>query len=402
MAVFEYHAVDLDASEVTGTLIADTPRQARDSLRERGLTITRIVQSAETAGKLTYRQRRRGRHSQAEVVMFVRELATLLSAGIPLLSALQTLTEQHRRHFKAVLQHLSDRIATGESLADGLQKHPAYFDELCVSIVRVGESTGSLESSLVNLADFKEKAHRLRNRVGTALVYPAAVCVIGVAVSVFLMTYVVPNLLNTLEQAGRQLPAVTRIIKAGSYFLLHWWWLLLIGCAAAMMTAKAVLRTQKGRLAADRLLLRIPVLGDLIRKEITSRMAVVMAALLNSGLQFVQAVRITRRTMRNLVFCHAMDDYESAVTAGSDVAGPLRRSGVFSPLVVQMLAVGQKTGQLENMLEQLAVSYEQQVDTATQRLTALLEPVLIVCLAVFIGFIAFATILPILEASNVL
>ena len=171
---------------------------------------------------------------------------------------------------------------------------------------------------------------------------------------------------------------------------------------AVAVLAHLILKTDKGRLAADRLTLRLPVLGDLVRKENTSRMAVVLGALLRSGLQFVEALRITRQTVRNRVFQAALVDYESAVTAGRDVAGPLEASGVFSPMVVQMLAVGQQAGQLEEMLQQLADAYDRQVDTATQRLTALLEPLLIVLLAVIVGFIAFATILPILEASNVL
>jgi len=401
MAVFEYSAVDLDASTAAGTVVADTPRQARDILRERGLTITKVRQLADT-DRPNFAQRRRGKRSQAQVVAFVRELATLLTAGIPLHAALNTLAEQHRRHFRAVIQHLSDQIAAGVSLAEAMGKHPTYFDELYVSIVSVGESTGSLEASLTKLADFKEKAQGLRSRVITALIYPAIVCVVGLAVAVFLMTSVVPNLLGTLVQAGRELPAITHVVKVASDFLVAWWWALLAGLAATVVVVRAVLKTAPGRLAADSLVLRIPVLGDLVRKETTSRMAVVLAALLRSGLEFVQAVRITRRTLRNVVFRRAMDDYERAVAAGSDVAGPLRASGVFSPMVVQMLAVGQQSGQLEDMLEQLAASYERQVATATQRLTAMLEPVLIVLLAVLIGFIALATILPILEVSNVL
>jgi len=256
--------------------------------------------------------------------------------------------------------------------------------------------------ALSRLADFKEKADQLRSRVTTAMVYPAVVCVIGLVASIFLMTYVVPNLLDTLIQAGGRLPAITRFVKAVSDLIIGWWWALSGGLAALIVGARLTLRTRAGRLAADRIVLRIPIVGDLIRKETTSRMAVVLAALLRSGLEFVRAIQITRRTMHNCVFKMAMDDYERAVTAGSDIAAPLEASGVFSPMVVQMLAVGQQSGQIEEMLEQLAASYSRQVDTATQRLTAMLEPILIVFLALLVGFIALATILPILEISNVL
>jgi len=401
MAVFEYRAVDLDASAVAGTVTADTPRQARDRLRERGLTVTdvRTLADAPRPGRLA---RRRGRASQHEVVSFIREMATLLRAGIPLHAALETLARQHRRGFKAVVEQLADQVARGTSLADAMAARPAYFDEMCTSVVRVGESTGSLESALERLAEFKEKAHGLQSRVTTALLYPAVVSAVGVAVAMFLMTYVVPNLLATLEESGKDLPAVTRVVKSASDFLLSWWWLLAAAVVGLAALVRVVLSTERGHALADRLMLALPLVGDLVRKETTSRMAVVMAALLRSGLDFVEAVRITRRTLRNRVFRRAMDRYEAAVEAGRDVAGPLEATGVFAPMVVQMLAVGQQSGELETMLEQLARGYDQEVQVAAQRLTALLEPLLIVLLAILIGAIAFATVLPILEMSNVL
>ncbi len=401
MAVYEYKAIDVDEAAVGGTIVADTPRQARDVLRERGLTISQILPVAEADGK-SFRRRRRARRAQNDVVAFIRELATLLGAGIPLLKALQTLTRQHRGHFRTVVEQLGDQVTAGVSLAEAMERQGAYFDEMCVSIVQVGQSTGSLEDALRRLADFKEKAHQLRSRITTALIYPAVVCMIGLAVSVFLMTYVVPNLLGTLTQAGKELPAITRVVKGMSDLLLGWWWALLAGAAGIVIAIRLILRGQNARFTADRLILRIPLIGELIRKENTSRMAVVLAALLRSGLQFVDAVHITRQTLRNRVFRRAMDDYASAVTAGRDVAAPLGSSGVFSPMVVQMLAVGQQAGQLEDMLQQIADAYDLQVATATQRLTAVLEPLLIVLLAILVGFIAFATILPILEVSNVL
>jgi type II secretory pathway component PulF len=403
MAVYEYRAIDVDASSVAGTIIADTARQARDMLRDRGLSVAQIrsIEQEQSDRPRLFASGRRLRR-QSEVVAFIRELATLLSAGIPLLGALKTLARQHRPPFKAVVQQLADQIAAGEALAEAMGRHARYFDEFTTSIVRVGENTGALDVSLKQLAEFKEKAHNLRSRVISALIYPAVVAVIGVAVSIFLMTYVVPNLLGALTQSDKPLPAVTMIVKSASDFLRDGWWILLLGGAAAAFAFGAVMRTDGGKMFVHRALLKIPLFGSLMRKENTSRMAVVLSALLRNGLQFVQAVRITRRTLRNRVFQHALEDYEQAVAAGKDVAGPLEHSGVFSPMVVQMLAVGQQSGELENMLDQLAESYDRQVDVATQRLTAALEPLMIVLLAVLVGFIAFATILPILEVSDVL
>jgi type IV pilus assembly protein PilC len=216
------------------------------------------------------------------------------------------------------------------------------------------------------------------------------------------MTYVVPVLLGTLQESGRELPALTQAVKFASDMLVHWWWAILVGLVGLAVGLRTAARTDRGRAALDWLLLKTPVLGELIRKENTSRIAVVLAVLLRSGLNFTDAVRITRRTIRNSLFKRAMADYEQAVTAGSDVAAPLKASGIFSPMVVQMLAVGQQSGELEEMLEQLATTYDEEVRVATERFTAVLEPLLIVMLAAVVGMIALATILPIMEASNVL
>lgn len=401
MPVYSYRAFVNSATPLAGTIIADTPRQARDTLRGRGLTVEEVAPARESAGA-GYWERRRGRVGQREVVVFVRELATLLASGITLLDALDTLVHQHRGPFRSVLQGLRDQIASGTSLADAMAGRPLWFDELAANIVRVGENTGTLETALERLAEFKEKGQRLRSRVTTALIYPGVVATIGLAVMAFLMTFVVPQLLTTLTEAGRTLPVATQIVKGVSDLLVGWWWLILAAVVAFAVGVKALLATERGRLFADRLILKVPLIGDLVRKENTSRLAVVMAALLRSGLPFDEAIRVTRRTLANRVFRRAMDDYETAVTAGRDIAGPLESAGVFSPLVVRMLAVGQESGELEKMLERLAQSYDYEVATATQRLTALLEPLLIVLLAVMVGLIAFATVLPILEVSNVL
>ena len=400
MPVFSYKAINASAAAVAGTVTADSVRQARDQLRERGLSVAEVaeVRAGKASSFLERRQARRGRE---EVQAFVSELATLLGSGIPLLSALDTLARQHHGSIRVVIQGLREQVAASRSLADAMAERPAWFDDLAASIVRVGENTGTLETAVSRLAQFQEKSNRLRGRVLTALIYPAVVATIGLAVAIFLMTYVVPQLLSTLTEAGRELPLATRIVKAASDGLLRWWWAILAAVAALAALARAVLRSPRGRLAADRLILKLPVIGDLVRKENTFQMAAVMAGLLRSGLVFDEAIRITRRTIRNQVFRRVMDDYEAAVVAGRDIAGPLEASGVFSPMVIHMLAVGQQSGQLEEMLERLSAAYDQQVTTATQRLTALLEPLLIVLLAVLVGFIAFATVLPILEMSHV-
>ena len=401
MPVFAYKAMDQDASAVSGQVAADTPRQARDLLRERGLVIESMAEHAQTGDRHKWRPWA-ARPRLDRVAECIRDLSTLLAAGIPLLDALDVLTGQFGGPFRPVLLALREDVAAGNSLADAMARQGTYFDDLCVSITRVGENTGTLDATLAKLAEFKEHASRVRGKVGTALLYPAVVGLVGVSITIFLMTFVVPNILTTLVQAGRPLPAVTRIVKGMSDLLIHYGWAAALAGVAVAVGVRLLLATQGGRRRWDYLLLRLPLLGELIAKESIARLSIVLAALLRSGVVLSQAVQIARATIANRIFQDALAQCEEAILAGRDIAQPLGQCRFFPPMVVRMLAVGQQTGELERMLEQLAAGYEQRVETATARLTAVLEPALIIILAMIVGFVAFATILPILEASRVL
>ena len=404
MAVYSYKAFE-GASPVSGTLAADSPRAARDALRDRGLTIQNVTQQRDRAaasGSAFRLPTFSTRTQSARVAAFTRELSTLLAVGIPLLEALDTLIRQHKGGFANALLRLRDRVAGGASLADAMAEQPELFDELATSMVRVGESAGTLELVLEQLADFKERSAALRNRITTALIYPAIVLCMAVAVSIFLMTFVVPQLLAGLLEAGRPLPFATRVVKALSDGLLGWWWLLLLVAVAAGVGLTLALRTPAGRLRWHRLQLRIPLLGDLTRKQAITRVSVVMASLLRSGIVFDAAVRIAARATPNLVLRDALLRVETAVTGGREISLAIEQTGAFPPLVVQVFSVGQDSGRLEEMLDRLAKDYDAQVALAAGRFTAVLEPVLILALVFIVGFIAFATVLPILEAGNVL
>lgn len=401
MPVFAYKAIDSDASPACGLLTADTPRQARDLLRSRGLTVREVSTRASASAGPAWLRGIGGQRHGAKVVSFVRELSTLLGVGIPLLDAIDTITKQHAGGFKTSLLALRDRVSAGVSLADAMGEQPELFDELSVNMVEVGESAGTLEAVLDQLSQFKERSLSLKNRVATALIYPCIVLVMAVGVSVLLMTVVVPNLLSALVDAGRPLPFTTRVVKAASDGLVNWWWLMLVLVAGAAAALGAVLRTGRGRLAWHRLQLRLPLVGDLVRKQAVVRIAIVMAALLRSGVVFVRAVHIAQKSTKNLVLRDALARCESAVTSGRDIGESLAETRAFPPLVVQIFAVGQQSGRLEEMLERLAADYDRQLNTASQRLTAVLEPLFILVMVVLVGFIAFATILPMLEAANV-
>ena len=395
MAVFAYRALDGTAA-VRGTVSAETPRQARDILRGRGLTIERVEPRRESnLPKFGWGRKR-------DVTGFARELSTLLGVGIPLLEALDTILRQHRGPFHADLLALRDRVAAGESLAGAMRQQPIVFDELSVSMAEVGESGGTLDETLERLADYKERAAGLKNRVATALIYPAIVLAMSVGVSIFLMTFVVPQLLAGLIEAGRPLPWPTRVVKTLSDGLLTRWWLIGLILVAAVVGTGVVLRSPRGKLAWHRWQLRIPVVGEMVRKQSLLRACVTLSSLLKSGVVFVRALQIAQRSTPNLVIRDALARSERAVQTGRDIGQALEETNVFPPLVVQVFRVGQQSGRLEEMLDRLARDYDASLSLAASRLTAVLEPVLILFLVAVVGLVAFATVLPILEAGNVL
>jgi general secretion pathway protein F len=405
LAVYAYIAIDRDQTRAEGTVIADTPRQARDDLRDRGLTI-QSLSPREIAKNAVGLRRLLGRRHKQDVLMLIRELATLVGVGLPLLEALDTIIRQlkGRRHaaFRQVTMALRDRVTGGTSLADAMREQPMIFDEMCINLVEVGENSGHLDEALEQLADFRQRAAQFRGRITAALMYPAIVLTAGVAVTVFLMTFVTPSLLASLIEADRPLPLVTRIVKAVSDSLVHGWWLILLVLISAVATAVWVLSTTWGRRKRDALVLRIPVIGELVRKQAVVRIAVVVATLMRSGVVFLQALEVAERATQNSVLKDALSRAREAVHSGREIGEALDASNAFPPTVVQIFDVGQQSGRLEAMLERLATDYDQQGAALSGRLASLLEPILILVLAMLVGFIAFATILPILEAGNVL
>jgi type II secretory pathway component PulF len=334
--------------------------------------------------------------------MTVHEIALLLRAGTPLLTALDTVAAQHRGGYRAALAKVRDRIAAGASLSEALAEQPDIFDVLSVQLVEVGENAGNLEEVLRKLAEFKQRMVQLKDQVFTALLYPAFVLCFGIVATLFLMAYVLPPLLDSLAESVDALPWPTRVVKAGSDLLLqHQIGFAVVGAMTAFVLL-TVMRTKSGRYLVDRYLLKVPLLGQMAMKQSVSRIAMVISTLVGGGVPLTKALQLAARSTGNLVLREALDDCGRSVGAGQDIGVALRRTGVFPPLVVQIFSVGQEAGELEEMLNQLSADYNRQVAALSARLAALLEPLLIILLAGFIGFVLVATILPILEAGNVL
>lgn len=402
MAVFTYKAVNGLGISNHGMIAADTPRQARDQLRQQGLSVEHVelCQPPKT-NRFSWQFSWPGANAN-KLAATVREMATLLAVGIPVTETLDTLVRQHRGGFRKALMQVRDRVSGGIGLAAAMGEQPAIFDSLCVAMVEVGENSGNLEAVLNQLADFRERSLELKDRVVTVLLYPCIVLAASLSVALFLMTVVIPMLLTNLLDAGRELPWPTRVLKGCSDFLLDYGWMLAILAGLIAISIIAGLRTRVGQRAWHRSLLRIPLIGSMAQKQAIARIALVMSTLIRSGVVYLTALEIACRSTRNVVIREALEQSGRDVGAGHDLGIALERTAVFPPLVIHIFSIGQKSGRLDELLERLAENYDRQVTSISSRLASALEPVLILVLAVFVGFILFATMLPILEAGNVL
>lgn len=401
MPVFNYQAVSPSAERVNGTLVSESMRQARNSLRHRGLAVVSIEECAasvpaKTRGAIWTKAR------PATVAAICGELATLLAVGVPLLEALDTLTRQYSGRIRATLMSVKDQISSGRSLAEAFGQHSEFFDELCVNLVEVGENTGKLDHSLECISSFKRRSAEFQDRVFSALLYPAIVLAMCVGVSLFLMTVVVPLLLTNLLDAGKSLPWPTQVLKVGSDFLLRYGLWLAIGSAMACTGTAAFASSLTGRRMRDRLILALPVIGTMARKQEISRVSQVISTLLFSGLDFLKAIDIATRTSKNTLLVDALKSIGGEVRSGKELGTVVAGLEFFPPVVAHVFTIGQKSGRLDSMLQRLAEDYDADVKSLSQKLSTVIEPLLIVLLAGIVGFILFATLLPILEAGNVL
>lgn len=401
MAVFSYTGIDAAENLVRGTIQADTPREARDSLRGRGIRVRRIAACREKSARFTVANVA-VRRSQSQWATAVSELAMLLHAGIPMLDAIDTIADQNRGAFQAALLSVRERIAAGESLAQALRSRPNVFDEASVQMVEVGENAGNLEAVLDQLAAFKLRQARFTDAVTTALVYPVFLICFGTAAAVFLMTGVLPPLLENLEETLDELPWPTRVAKLLSTLLVDYRWVWLAAVIGLVVLTALALRSDRGRAVFDRLILRLPIVGPMLIKQTVSRVAMIIGTLSRSGVELVRAFELAERSTKNTVFREALRKCAGRIAAGEEVADALAGSEAFPPLAVRVFSVGQESGKLDEMLFRLAEDYDEQVRTTSARLTSLIEPVLILVLAVMVGFLLLATILPILEAGNVM
>lgn len=397
MSQFRYEASNEEGRVVHGLHSADSHRRARDELRSRGLQVRSIREAPANSSLWQGSVRLRGGTSA-----FISDLATLLAVDVPLASALETLSKQFHGAARRAVAQIHDDVASGQSFATAMRSSSIRFDVVVIAMVEVGEATGQLDTVLARAAEYLERTSRFRDRVGTSLVYPAIVAVACIVVCTFLLTFVLPMLVDNLVELGRSIPWPTRVLRSIGRFLTDYWIgiLLVLVCAGAGVWMGA--RTGAGARRLQKLLLRIPLIGEMWRKQEISRTALVLSTLLESGVVLASALELVERSGRNLLLRDALASIRRRIVEGTDLGRAVGAEKFFPPVVAHVFSIGQESGQLETLLKRIAADYDRQVDTMATRLSATIEPVMIVILTLVVGFIMFATLLPILEAGNVL
>ena len=421
MPVFEYRGLTPAGKQVKGLQEADSSRSLRAQLKRSGVFLTDVLAERESGpvrrqnGKAAVAQPQpslasrdvqlgklfRGRVSSDDVAIFTRQLSTLLHAGVTLIEALTALVDQtEKERLKRVVSEVKTRVNEGSSLADALCQHAKIFGTLYVNMVRAGEASGALDAVLARLADFTEGQAKLRQKVLGTLIYPVIMSIIGTGILALLMTVVVPKVTKIFESMKVSLPWTTRLLIFVSDLLANWWWLLLPMLLAAIFGFFRWKASPGGRPVWDRFVLRAPVFGSLVRMLSIARFSRTLATLLKSGVPLLTAMDITKNVVSNSVLAGVVENARDAIREGESIAGPLRRSGEFPPLVHHMIAIGERSGQLEDMLLNVAESYETQVSVRIGALTALMEPLIIVAMGVAVAFVAFSILMPILQLNT--
>jgi general secretion pathway protein F len=432
MPVYAYKGFDARGKPTSGVKDADSPKNLRASLKRDGIYVTEAKETSKAAAKAS---RARGPSAKAQaqtlgemievvlrliinpmslrawlreranvraqVTVLTRQLGTLLKAGVPLAESLGALVDQvDRDNLKRVLAEVKTKVNEGSSLADAMGEHPRVFPELYVNMVRAGEASGTLEVILFRLAEFMETQNKLRGKVISALFYPVAMIFVGGGIMALLMVSVVPKVTAIFEDTGRALPWNTQLLVWLSNFVANYWWTIppaIIGGWVAFQRWKA---TPKGRYTYDKILLRLWLVGPLARQLAVTRFAKTLATLLGAGIPLLRALDIVKAIVGNSVLTKVIEEARESIKEGESIAAPLKRSGEFPSIVTHMIAVGERSGQLETMLDNVASSYELELDLKLTRLTSMLEPLMILVMGGSVAFIVFSILMPIMEMND--
>ncbi len=406
MAVYAYKGVDARGKSVKGVRDAESPKSLRNVLKRDGILATEILEQSEAA-----RQAARDidllrlfkRVSPMDVAIATRQLSVLLRSGVPLVEGLSALIEQlEHPELKAAFTDTRNQVNEGATLADALKAHPKIFPLLYVNMVAAGEASGTLEEVLARLAEFLDEQTRLQSKVRAALAYPVVMAVVVVAILFLMMSVVVPKVTAIFENFNQTLPWYTSLLIFVSDIFSNYWWLIAILTGAGIYYFRRWRGTDEGRKKWDLFVLELPIFGPLLTLVAVARFARTLATLLASGVPVLTAMDITKNVLGNTELMRVVEDARGSVREGEGIAKPLKQAGRFPPIVTHMIAVGERTGQLEEMLIHVADAYDQQVEVRIGAMTSILEPLLIVVMGVIVGGIAFAILMPLLQLNEMI
>ena len=427
MPKFNYIALDQRGQESVGVIEAGNTNEAVGQLRQSGFFPTSVVEEGKGAPTTKSSKKvakavkaasapaakksdgivlfQKKTVSGKVLMIFTRQLATLIDAGLPLLRSLTVLAKQEKDLvLRNTINALADGVQGGSTFSEAMAQHPRIFNKLYINMVKAGELGGVLELVLNRLAEFQEKAQKVKNKVVAAMAYPVIVLIIAILIMLFLLAFIVPKFEQIFKDMlnGRPLPAITQWVIAASngiklLFQPPYLWFTIVGVIVVVVAWKMINNSPAGKAAIDKIVLKLPLFGDLLRKSAISRFSRTLGTLVTSGVPILQALNITRDTAGNVVVADAVTKVHDAVKEGESIVQPLEASGVFPPMVISMVDVGEETGQLPEMLLKIAEVYDDEVDNAVEGLTSLLEPIMIVILALIVGTIVIALFMPLIE-----
>ena len=413
MPMYAFKGIAASGKATSGVRDADSPKTLRQLMRKDGVLVTSFELSK--GGKQAKANNAKkgglsrdvdlgglfGGVKKVEIAAFTRQMATLIKSGIPLAESLNAQVEQTSNvRLKVPLSEVRTAVNEGSAFADALGKHPRLFDELFVSMVRAGEVAGNLDEVLTRLADFLEGSQKLKSKIQGAMIYPLVMVVVGVAIMSVLMVKVIPEITQMFTQSGKVLPLNTRILIGMSSFLGNYFIFLIIGLALSIWLFFKWSRSRSGKPRWHGFVLNLPVLGELIRTINVGRFARTLGTMLHSGVPMLRALDTAKQIVGNVLIQDAIENAKKAVTEGESLAVTLRKSGQFPATMIHMVAVGEKAGQLEQMLERVAITFETEVDTKLSRFTALLEPLMLVVMGGAVAFIVFSILQPIMDLGS--
>ncbi|HWH04096.1 MAG TPA: type II secretion system F family protein [Gemmatimonadales bacterium] len=396
MPVFEYTARTLKGELVRDKIDLPTKDDVIAHIRKNKMILVQVVQGAKSIGF-----KFGGGVKTRDVVIFTRQFATMINSGLPLVQALDILAQQtENKALAEITRQVVYDVESGHTLADALRKHPKGFTDLYVNMVAAGEAGGILDTILLRLAQFLEKNDAIVRKVKGAMIYPAVIFSVAAIAVAVLLIFVIPTFQNMFASVNLQLPLPTRIVIGMSQILIHYWWLIIGVLGGSVWAINRYYKTAPGKLQIDTMMLRAPVLGDLLRKSAVSRFTRTLGTLISSGVSILDGLEITARTAGNMVIHNAVMESRASIAGGETISAPLQKSKVFPPMVISMIAVGEQTGGLDEMLSKIADFYDEEVDAAVSALLSLMEPIMIVVLGVIVGGMVVAMYLPIFDMVN--